>query len=287
MWAPPHLRRCDRARREERDFSHFEPLGKRIGRYCLRPDFLTIMGKKPRKPKLPAGLLLRIRAVSAKRPRTVLEHILKHGQVTTEELQDLYGYEHPPRAARDVREHGIPLKTYRVRDKRGRKIAAYCLDLKAAWEQKKAGGRTARSKELKTALLQVCGNKCASCGAKFEPSYLQIDHRVPYEVAGEVTKERLADFMLLCPSCNRTKSWTCEHCPNWQEKKMVSTCQSCYWGDPNEYTHIALVEMRRVELTWVGKEVRAIDKFRASCDAKRISVHDAIKQIVRRHSSVK
>ena len=42
--------------------------------------------------------------VTAKRPRTVIDHILKHGQVTTAELRDLYGYDHPPRAARDVRE---------------------------------------------------------------------------------------------------------------------------------------------------------------------------------------
>lgn len=113
------------------------------------------MGKKSRKIALPPDLLRRIGAVDAKRPRTVLDHILKHGHVTTEELQDLYGYEHPPRAARDVREHGIPLETYRVRDKKGRKIAAHRLDLKAVWEENKAGGRKAFSKEFKAALLHL------------------------------------------------------------------------------------------------------------------------------------
>lgn len=41
---------------------------------------------------------------------------------------------------------------------------------------------------------------------------LQIDHRVPYEVAGESNELKTEDFMLLCGSANRAKSWSCEHC---------------------------------------------------------------------------
>ncbi|WP_369334486.1 helix-turn-helix domain-containing protein [Candidatus Thiosymbion oneisti] len=52
-----------------------------------------------------------LESVEAKRPKTVIDHILKHGQITTEELKDTYGYNHPPRATRDVREQGIPIKT--------------------------------------------------------------------------------------------------------------------------------------------------------------------------------
>jgi transcription initiation factor IIE alpha subunit len=37
---------------------------------------------------------------ASKRARRIVEHILKHGQVTTDELRELYGYQHPPRAAR-------------------------------------------------------------------------------------------------------------------------------------------------------------------------------------------
>lgn len=40
-------------------------------------------------------------------------------------MKDKYGYNHPPRAIRDVREHGIPLITYRVEGSDGRKIGAY------------------------------------------------------------------------------------------------------------------------------------------------------------------
>jgi hypothetical protein len=46
-------------------------------------------------------------SVDAKRPRTVIQHILRHGFITSQELKDFYGYNHPPRAIRDVRELGI------------------------------------------------------------------------------------------------------------------------------------------------------------------------------------
>ena len=59
----------------------------------------------------PKEFIKLLQSVKAKRPKTVIDHILKHGQITTEELKDTYGYNHPPRAARDVREQGIPLKT--------------------------------------------------------------------------------------------------------------------------------------------------------------------------------
>lgn len=62
----------------------------------------------------PKEFLDLLESVSDKRPRTVIQHILKNGYITTQELKDDYGYNHPPRAARDVRELGIPLVTYRV-----------------------------------------------------------------------------------------------------------------------------------------------------------------------------
>ena len=76
------------------------------------------------KPKLPSKFIKLCKLVIAKRPRTVIEHILKHGFITTEELKDKYGYNHPPRAVRDVKEHGIPIEMFRVQGGDGRKIAA-------------------------------------------------------------------------------------------------------------------------------------------------------------------
>lgn len=62
------------------------------------------------KPQLPREFVKLCKKVTAKRPRTVIEHILKHGFITTQELKDKYGYNHPPRAVRDVKENGIPIE---------------------------------------------------------------------------------------------------------------------------------------------------------------------------------
>jgi hypothetical protein len=77
------------------------------------------------KPKLPSDFVKRCKSVTAKRPKTVIDHMLKHGFITTEQLKDDYGYNHPPRAVRDVKEHGIPIEMFRVEGRDGRKIAAY------------------------------------------------------------------------------------------------------------------------------------------------------------------
>ena len=64
--------------------------------------------------KYPKKFLELCHSVTDKRPKTVIDHILTHGHITTDELKSQYGYNHPPRAARDVRERGIPLETFRV-----------------------------------------------------------------------------------------------------------------------------------------------------------------------------
>ena len=73
----------------------------------------------------PPEFLKLLKSVDCKRPKTVIEHILEHGQITTEELKNTYGYNHPPRAIRDVREQGIPIEMFRVTGSDARKIAAY------------------------------------------------------------------------------------------------------------------------------------------------------------------
>lgn len=56
--------------------------------------------------KLSKSVLDKLNAITDKRPSIVIQHILKYGFITTEDLKEKYGYEHPPRAARDVRERG-------------------------------------------------------------------------------------------------------------------------------------------------------------------------------------
>jgi hypothetical protein len=230
--------------------------------------------------QIPKELLVRIAKVTAKRPRTVLEHILKHGSITTEELKEKYGYNHPPRAARDVREHGIALETYKVADSTGRKIAGYRLVL-TVLETGKAG-RKAIPKAIKKALLDKHGRRCSLCGGVFDPTFLQVDHKIPYQVAGESEAEKADAFMLVCGSCNRTKSWACESCKNWMKVKKIAICKGCYWASPSDYKHVAMVEARRADIVWVDKDVKLFDRFREASKKAGESVQDGIKKAVAR-----
>ena len=99
-------------------------------------------------PDYPEWFLDLCRSVTAKRPKTVIDHILEHGHITTEELKDEYGYDHPPRAARDVRELGIPLETFPVEASNDRKIGAYRFGNLSEFRFKRIDGRTAFSRDL-------------------------------------------------------------------------------------------------------------------------------------------
>jgi len=103
-----------------------------------------------------------LNSVKAKRPRTVIQHILQHGFITSQELKELYGYNHPPRAVRDVREYGIPLVTYRISGTDGRSIAAYKFGdpPEATNAIAKSAGRTVLSKALRQTLIDKYGSKC-------------------------------------------------------------------------------------------------------------------------------
>ena len=128
------------------------------------------------KRKYPKAFLDVLKNVEAKRPRTVIQHILTHGFITSQDLKDLYGYNHPPRAVRDVREYGIPVVTYRVEGTDGRKIAAYKFgDPKEVKNTlSKASGRTALSKALKQALV-VHINRPPACRMPFPFPYRILD----------------------------------------------------------------------------------------------------------------
>lgn len=202
-------------------------------------------------------------SVKAKRPKTVIEHILKHGYITTEELKNLYGYNHAPRAVRDVREYGIPIETYRIKDSEGRSIAAYRFgnpeDVKQSSASKSAG-RTVLSKALKEALIEKYGSKCFVYLEKMDQGMLQIDHRIPYEIGGENSQEDIDAFMLLCPSANRAKSWTCEHCKNW-EIKDPAYCVRCFWAHPENYDHIAGEFEKVISIVFTGNEIEDYNKL--------------------------
>ena len=164
-----------------------------------------------------AAFLAYLAAVKDKRPKTVIDHLLKHGSVTTEQLRTIYKYADPRRAIQDVRDQGIPIVRSKVKGADGRSIGAYSLGDPLAMRRGFFGGRSAFPKAFKSALVKANGCRCQICFQEYEERYLQIDHRVPYEVAGDIEfgKQDIRPYMLVCGSCNRAKDWSCEHCGNW------------------------------------------------------------------------
>lgn len=165
---------------------------------------------------LPQDFIDVLNAVTNKRARFVIDTILKNGYCSTEDLKN-GGYEHAPRAARDVRELGIPLQTFKIKDSAGKNIAAYKF---GDWEEAKrknqllkTSGRTQLTEKLKNALLECYGARCNLYGEKYPAKLLQPDHRIPYEIGGDPKNMMdLNRFMLLSPSANRDKSWAWSHC---------------------------------------------------------------------------
>ena len=210
----------------------------------------------------PEQFLDMLKNVTAKRPYTVIQHILKHGYITTEELKTIYGYNHPPRAARDVREYGIPLETFRLTASDGRKIGAYRFGNIDTLQSSlaKSSGRTVLSKALKQALIERYGAKCFIYLEEMNESVLQVDHRIPYEIAGEQDEKNLEAFMILSPSANRAKSWTCEHCENWINKNP-HFCLRCFWAYPEQYDHVAGKYEKVVSVVFTGNEIEDYNRL--------------------------
>lgn len=230
--------------------------------------------------KFPKEFLELCRSITGKRPKTVIDHILKHGHITTEELKTRYGYDHPPRAARDVRELGIQLETFRVANSQGRKIAAYRFADPTRLKVRRFEGRTGLSKRIKAQLIEKYGCRCFIYLEPMDAAALQLDHRVPYEVAGDGEELKAEEFMLLCGSANRAKSWSCEHCENWRQLKDKTICLSCYWACPENYTHVAMRQIRRVDLLWQGGETAQHDKLKADAAKAGVTIPDFVKRII-------
>ncbi|WP_354377503.1 hypothetical protein [Thalassospira sp. MBR-102] len=240
------------------------------------------MSEIPKPEEMPQDFYELCISITAKRAKTVIDHIMKNGYITTEELKDQYGYDHPPRAARDVRENGIPLVTDKVlSSSTGRTIGAYKFDYRKRVKGR-IGGRKAFSVKFKRALIDRYGSKSALTNEQIDARYLQIDHRIPYEVAGNDAGEDVEHYMLLDASGQRAKSWSCENCSNFRTSKDKKVCESCFWAYPEAYTHIATRPERRLDVVWSGSECVVYERFLKMAASHRCTPQELVKNAIRR-----
>jgi hypothetical protein len=238
---------------------------------------------RTRRKNISPELLALCLSITAKRARTVINHILKHGIITNEDLSNIYSYDHPPRAIRDVREVGIPLITHKITsEKTGRKIGAYTFDKLANVKRGRVGGRRAFPKRFKLDLVRAYGARDAITGEPLDPAHLQIDHRVPYQVTGDGGDLDVREFMLIDAASQRMKSWSCEHCKNWLDIQDIAICRTCFWAAPEAYSHIAMEAKRRIDIVWSGTEVADFERVKAASDTKGLSISDYVKRILKK-----
>jgi len=99
------------------------------------------------------------------RPLRVLFECCVSDGISTEELTTKYGYNQPPRAARDLRELGFNLKTKFSKTSDGRRMAIYYIDDFNSFSNKE--GRKIFSKVEKTSLFELHKGSCYYCMGKF------------------------------------------------------------------------------------------------------------------------
>lgn len=229
--------------------------------------------------KISKSDISRLNAITDKRPATVIRHILKYGSVSTEELERIYGYKHPPRAIRDVRERGVNIETFKIKSTDGRSIGAYRFGYPVFIDNKlsKVAGRTALSSAIKKALVEKYGAKCFIYNQEVDEKILQIDHRIPFEIGGAPTSGNLEAYMLLSPSANRAKSWSCENCLNWREKD-IKICATCFWASPENYCHVAGKPEKHIIITFTGNEI--LDYERLIRITGRVNAENKIKELI-------
>jgi len=227
-----------------------------------------------RQKSLPLKLLQRVKTVKNKRARFVLDEIVKNGSVSTIQLKEA-GYDHPPRAARDAVELGFALARINAKRADGQTIAAYVFDEREL--DPNLTGRVVIAKKERDEIIKRKGAKCNLCGAVHN---IQVDHRIPFQVAGESQRNEVDPYQLLDGACNRKKSWACEHCENWLKIKDFEKCLSCYWANPDTYTHVAMQPERRADIVWKGEEVSAFERLKRSADINKRSVAEEIKKMI-------
>jgi hypothetical protein len=65
------------------------------------------------------------------------------------------------------------------------------------------------------------------------------------------------------------------------ELKEVSNCRSCYWALPESYSHVAMREIRRLDILWVGEEVTEYDQLKETAEKVGEETPAYVKNVLR------
>ena len=214
--------------------------------------------------------------VCSSRAAYVINYILANGEISSETIRDK-GFVHGARAVGDVRDNGIPLVTLKTKSSDGKTIARYVFGPESEIKRHKFGGRIAFPSSLKSDLLADQGAVCSISKQELPESELQIDHRIPFYIAGDIGSLRdPGEFMLLSRSMQRSKSWACENCENIKKNFDVAICRTCYWAYPEDYEHIAMKRERRIDITFSESQIGIFDRLKSLAVERSKSIQQVL-----------
>jgi len=67
---------------------------------------------------------------------------------------------------------------------------------------------------------------------------------------------------------------------NWKSRKDKNICLSCYWAYPEKYSHVAMRQIRRVDLIWQGAEVAQYDKLKSDAAKSGLEIPQFVKDVL-------
>jgi hypothetical protein len=231
---------------------------------------------------VPEDVLAYAAKITKRRARLTIDAILDRGFITTEQIRGEIGQKQPPRAAQDAREAGLPLLNHNFTMPDGTKHSYYVFDLDDALDEGRLLGRKKPTKLFKKEMIRRYGRIHAFTGEPLPERVLQIDHRVPYAVAGDSADGlSVDDFMFLDAEYQRRKSASCEKCTNFEDKD-ADVCRGCYWASPESYSHSAGSQVRHLAVSWQGHEVDVFDAMRRIAAETSQTPQDFVKSVCSR-----
>lgn len=220
-----------------------------------------------------------------KRAKALAELLIEKGKVSTKEIREMLNEEHPPSAARDLKDLGIPIKMT-WGSSNGRRYGIYEFDNPDLLENNILRGRQYFPKSLKSNLIKRDGERCNISNINFKSQYLQIDHRIPYRLAGEngLPKDHPEDFQLLSAASQKQKSKICEgECQNFKSVKNPEICKDCYWAYPEDYNHIATQQIRVLNVGFLDKDVELFERIKSASLQSGLSMDQLIIDLIKQN----
>ncbi|MBL7785945.1 MAG: hypothetical protein JNM36_08585 [Chitinophagales bacterium] len=63
----------------------------------------------------------------------------------------------------------------------------------------------------------------------------------------------------------------------------MELCLKCYWGNPTNYDHIALQEIRILALIWQDNEITFFEALQKEAEKDKLQLAEHVKNLIEKH----